>query len=589
MTSLTHSLSDIVGAAFAQNDLPADLGRVSVSDRPDLCQFQCNGALAAAKIAKKNPREIAQSIVDVLNKNEIFSEISIAGPGFVNLTLTDAYLNDALVNVSGDERFGVALPDAPKTVVLDFGGPNVAKPMHVGHLRSSIIGDALQRLFRFAGDKTIGDVHLGDWGTQMGQLITGLEREQPDLPYFDEAFEGDYPETPPLDLAGLEVLYPKASAACKEDPELQEQARLATRDLQAGRKGYRVLWQSFVDVSLPAMEREFGSLGVQFDLWKGESHVNGLIPDMVASMKQQGIAEENDGALVVRVAQEGDKAEIPPLILLKSDGSVMYGSTDVATIVDRVNEYDPDLILYVVDQRQYLHFDQVFRTTRKAGMAGKAELEHIGFGTMNGSDGKPFKTRAGGVMKLYDLLEMGCAQALSRIEEAGLATDYDDGEKQEIARMVGLGAIKFADLSNQRQSNYVFDLERFTSFEGKTGPYLQYASVRIKSILRRVAEEFGEVATGPLLLEEEAERALGLELLGLSDAIESAYDKRAPHILCDYAYTLAQAFSRFYAAHHILSEKREDLRISRVTLCQMALGQLTLVLGLLGIEVPERM
>ncbi len=587
MSSLSGALTDVVARVFGELGLPAEHGRVTVSNRPDLGQFQCNGALAAAKAAKQNPRAIADQVVAKLQALPQFRDISLAGPGFINLSLTDAALAGHVNKIAGDPRLAVAPKQPPETVVLDYGGPNIAKPMHVGHLRASIIGDSLRRIFAFVGDRTVGDVHMGDWGLQMGMLISELEIRRPHLPYFDPNVKGPYPKRSPVTLAELEELYPAASAACKADPARNEKARLATAELQQGRPGYRALWQHFIDISIDAMKRDFGALGVHFDLWKGEACVDPLIPDMVEMMKAKGIAELDEGALIVRVARPDDKAEIPPLILVKSDGAAMYSTTDLATIVDRVKEQNPDEMLYVVDQRQFLHFEQVFRAAMMAGINGKASMEHLGFGTMNGPDGKPFKTRAGGVMKLQDLISMVTNSALDRLKEQGLATDYDETERQDIARKVGLAALKFADLSNHRVANYVFDLDRFMRFEGKTGPYLLYAAVRIKSILRK-AEAQGD-RPGAILAPEPGERDLILALGALPDAISDAYRERAPNKIADYAYGLAQTFSTYYNTFHILSEQDDALRRSRLGLAVLTLRALELSLSLLGIEVPERM
>ena len=587
MPSVTQRLTEIVSAAFADAGLPAELGAVVRSDRPDLGQFQCNGALAAAKVAKAPPRKLAESVVERLRGNDALAEISLAGPGFINLTLTDGFLAEYSDALAADVRLGVAHASDAQAAILDFGGPNIAKPMHVGHLRATIIGDCLQRLFRFAGHRVTSDVHMGDWGLPMGMLISEIAIQQPDLPYFDERFDGPYPTDSPVTMEQLEALYPKAAADCKSDPERLEAARQATAELQQHRPGYQALWRHFMDVSVAGMRADFGSLGVQFDLWKGEADVHDLIAPMVERLRGEGVAEESDGAVVIAVAEEADKSEMPPLILLKSDGGAMYGTTDLATIMDRVQIYDPDLMLYVVDQRQSLHFEQVFRSARISGIAGKAGLEHIGFGTMNGKDGKPFKTRAGGVMRLGDLIGMATEQAMIRLREEGLAADYPEDEREQIARMVGIAAIKFADLSNHRLSNYIFDLDRFTRFEGRTGPYLQYAAVRIKSLLRK-AEAQG-VAPGPIVPPADVERDLLLLLGQLPDAIDTAIARRAPNELCDFAFRLAQEFSRFYAACHILSESDEALRGSRLTLARLALRELELLLSLLGIEIPERM
>lgn len=586
MSSLSGALTDAVARVFSDLGLPAEYGRVTVSNRPDLGQFQCNGALAAAKAAKQNPRTIAEQVMAKLQALPQLRDISLAGPGFINLSLTDTALAEYANRIAADERLGVPVKKR-EVVVMDYGGANVAKTMHVGHLRAAIIGEALRRLFIFAGDEVVGDVHMGDWGLQMGMIISELEIRRPGLPYFDPGSKGPYPNASPVTVDDLEEVYPTAAAACKADPARMEKARVATAELQRGRPGYRALWQHFFDVSVEAMKRDYGALGVHFDLWKGEACVDPLVGPMVEKMKAMGLAREDQGALIIPVAKPDDKKEIPPLILVKKDGAAMYSTTDLATIVDRVQEQNPDFILYVVDQRQHLHFEQVFRAAIMAGINGKARMEHLGFGTMNGSDGKPFKTRAGGVMKLQDLIAMMSNAAMARLNEQGLATDYDPAERQEIARRVGLAALKFADLSNHPVANYVFDLDRFVRFEGRTGPYLQYAAVRIKSILRK-AEAQGE-KPGRILPPEPGERDLLLALGALPDAIAAAYEERGPNKIADYAFGLAQTFSGYYNQFHILSEQNKALLQSRLALCAVTLRTLELSLSLLGIEVPERM
>ncbi|MCA8907288.1 MAG: arginine--tRNA ligase [Rhodospirillaceae bacterium] len=586
MTSLTDRLSQITGAAFAALELSPALGTVAVSNRPDLSQFQCNGAMAAAKQARRPPREIAQAVAERLKADPIFADVSLAGPGFLNLTVTDGWLANHVDALRSDPRLGVPDLGHGATVVLDYGGPNIAKPMHVGHLRASIIGDSLRRLFGFAGYRTIGDVHLGDWGLPMGMLISELAIRQPDWPYFDPAATS-FPADPPVNMDDLERLYPEAAAACREDAARLEAARTATAELQAGRPGYRALWQHFFDVSVAGLKQDFSALGVSFDLWNGEACVHDLIAPMIDALRRDRVAEIDQGAEIVRVAEETDKSEIPPLILVKSDGAVMYGTTDLATIVDRVQRFDPALSLYVVDQRQHLHFEQVFRAARKAGLAGSGALEHIGFGTVNGPDGKPFKTRAGGVMRLGELIRMATEAAAERLAEAGLAAEMDAEERADVARQVGIAAVKFADLANHRMSNYVFDLDRFTRFEGRTGPYLQYAAVRIRSLLRKAAERGLE--PGAVEPATEVDRDLMLLLGRLPDAVAAAVDKRAPNELADFAHQLSQEFNRFYANCHILSETDPGLRASRLALAALTHDQIVHLLDLLGIEVPERM
>ncbi|MGQ0741750.1 MAG: arginine--tRNA ligase [Alphaproteobacteria bacterium] len=587
MISLLSELNATAAGAFAAEGLPKEFGTVQPSDRPDLAQFQCNGALAAAKAAKTNPRAIAEKIAARLRATPLFLSVAIAGPGFINLTLKDEVLQARLQALAAKPDAHLPETGKDKKVIIDFGGPNIAKPMHVGHLRSAVIGDCLQRLFRANGWNVIGDIHMGDWGLPMGQLISEIGLRGIAPVYFDAAIKGPYPETSPVTMEELEELYPAASAVCKADPKRLEAARQATAELQDGRPGYRALWQHFVNVSIEGLRREYDSLGIHFDWWKGEADVDAIIKPMIADLRKRGIAVLDEGALIVRVEEPADQKEMPPLILLKSDGAVLYGTTDLATIVDRVRAANPELILYVVDQRQHGHFEQVFRAARKAHLNGHAALEHIGFGTMNGPDGKPFKTREGGVMKLFDLIAMVSDEAAKRLAEAGLTAEYPEDEKKAVAKAVGIGALKFADLSNHRLSNYIFDLERFTRFEGRTGPYLQYAAVRIKSILRKAADEKFE--GGPPVIRSKEERDLALQMLALPETFAAAEAKRAPNILCEYVFTLAQYFSGFYTKHHILSESDAGLRAARLGLCAATLSILERVLDVLGITVPERM
>lgn len=586
MTSLLQTLSDIVGQVFTEAGLPAALGAVRVSDRPDLAQFQCNGAMAAAKQAKKNPRMVAEEVVAKLAANPLFSKVEIAGPGFINLNITDDMLAGHLSGISQDDRCGVAPLAHGETVVLDYGGPNVAKSMHVGHLRASIIGDTVRRIMRFGGYKTLGDVHLGDWGTMIGMVIDEMALRHPDWPYFDASFTGPYPDQAPFDMAELEIVYPFASALCKEDEVRMESARRATVELQNGRPGYRAFWQHIVSVSIESMKVNFAALNVHFDLWKRESDVHHLIAPMADRLKAGGYAVIDDGALVMPVKKNDDQKEIPPLMLYKRDGGVLYGTTDLATLVERMDLYRPSKVIYVVDQRQHLHFEQVFRAARLSGIVpAGVELTFAGFGTMNGTDGKPFKTRAGGVLRLEDLIAMGQEKAKARLDEADLAKDASPEERQQIAQMVGIAAIKFADLQNQRQADYIFDLDRLTSFEGKTGPYILYQAVRIKSLLRKA----GAINEGAPFVLQDGDRALALLMTQLPEVFAIALKNYTPHVLCEYAHRLAQEFSSFYGNCHILSEADEALKASRLQLCRMALAQLVLLTGLMGIEIPERM
>ncbi|MGE0410108.1 MAG: arginine--tRNA ligase [Amphiplicatus sp.] len=584
--TLLDALSSVVGEAFAEEGFERGFGLVRVSDRPDLAQFQCNGALAAAKAASANPRAVGEKIAARLAANALFAKVELAGPGFLNLTLADAHLG-ALVN-DLKENLGAWRRAPAETIILDYGGPNVAKPLHVGHLRSAIIGEALKRLMRAAGDQVIADIHLGDWGLPMGQLITELAAEEPGLPYFNKGYPGPYPDASPVSLDDLERLYPRAAAACKADPARAEEARLATAELQGGRPGYRALWRHFVAVSRAAIEAEYADLGVSFDWWKGEADADPRIAGMAAAMRGQGLVEKDAGAEIIRVARADDKKEIPPLILFKSDGSVLYGTTDLATILDRKETAQPDRILYVVDQRQALHFEQVFRAADRAGLFPLARLEHLGFGTMNGKDGKPFKTREGGVLKLRELIAMVETRARERLKEGGLAEGFEAAEINDIARKVGVAALKFADLSNPRTSDYVFDLDRFLAFEGKTGPYLQYAVVRVRSVMKK-AQAANAGAPGEIIVAAAEERDLALVLLGFGEAMRMAYDKRMPHFLCEHSYKLAQSFSKFYANCRIADEPNPAFRASRLSLSDLVARQLDYSLTLLGIPVPTRM
>jgi len=584
---LADLLSAAAGQAFAAQGLEAGLGAMRRSDRPDLADFQCNGAMAAAKAARRNPREIAEAIIAELRHNPDIAAAEVAGPGFINVKLSPAALSRRAAEIAADPRSGAARVSQPRRVVIDFGGWNVAKEMHIGHLRSTVIGDSLQRLFRFMGDAVTSDVHLGDWGLQMGQLINEVRLEQPDLPYFDASFTGPYPQTSPVTMDDLGRLYPQASAKSKTDEARRNEDRQATQELQAGRPGYRALWRHFCNVTRIGLERECASLGVTFDLWKGESDAQPFIPELVEDLKARAIAEPDAGAWIVRVAREGDRKEMPPIILVNRDGAIGYHGSDLATILDRRRQIDPQLSLYVVDQRQALHFEQVFRASERAGLMPEASLEHLGFGTVNGPDGKPYKTRDGGVLKLHELISQADQTALGRMQEAELGADVPEAERAEIAHTVAVAAIKFSDLSNVRTTNYVFDLDRFISFEGKTGPYLLYAAVRIKSLARRALSE--GVSAGPVSVELDAERTLVLQLDAFNDALRGAYEKRMPHILCDHAYLLAQAFSSFYAAAPILVESDPVRKASRLTLATATLRQLEIVLDLIGVAIPERM
>jgi len=585
MTDLCAVLSAAVSAAFEAEGLDRKFGQVRRSDRPDLAPFQCNGAMAAAKAAGRPPRAVADAVaarVGWLNPE-------VAGPGFVNLRPDDELLRQRGQTIFDDPRAGAALAGDPKTVVIDYGGPNVAKPMHVGHLRSAIIGESLKRLRRLLGDRVIGDAHFGDWGFQMGLLIVALEDELDGLsePRLSARLES-------LTLDDLSALYPVAAAQAKADEAFRDRARKATAALQGGDATCLRIWTRMKDVSMAALKREYAALSVDFDLWNGESDADPFIPEMIADLESKGILVDDGGARAIfvhdKIVPKKDGSEgpdIPPLLVVSSEGSAMYGTTDLATIVQRVRDYAPDLILYVVDQRQADHFEQVFRAADKAGYLNKSQMIHLGFGTMNGADGKPFKTRAGGVLRLADLIAEAKEKARARLRDAEIGASFSADEFEDVAHKVAIAAVKFADLQNFRGTSYVFDLDRFMSFEGKTGPYLLYQAVRIKSILRK-ADEAGFKA-GALQITDQAERSLILALDGFEAAGIAARAESAPHFIAELAFGLAQAFSGFYQNCPILPEKDEAVRASRLALAQTTLRQLLMCLDVLGIEAPERM
>lgn len=579
------SLIQLIGAqfqqAFASCGFDVAHARVTVSDRPDLAQFQCNGALAIAKQQKLKPRDVAQQIIDALPNKELFSDLSIAGPGFINLTLTD----EALVAFQKKELpayYSEPQKTEQKKIVLDYGGANIAKPLHVGHLRSAMIGDSIKRILRFLGHEVFGDIHMGDWGTQMGIVICELKREHPELPYFDEAFKGAYPSESPVTLKQLEELYPRGAQRVKEDAQAKADALQATVELQNGRPGYRALWKHIVDVSVAGLQKDYADLGVEFDWWYGESHYHDRIAPMVERLEKEGYATQSEGATVILLGEE-----MPPLLLKKSDGAFLYSTTDLAAVEERIQDDHADVILYVVDQRQGLHFDQVFAAAKKVGLFSNQELRHLGFGTMNGADGKPFKTRAGGVMKLRDLIDMITEKARIRMEENDMAKEFSTEEKEVIAKQVGVASLKFADLMNHRASNYMFDLEKFSQFEGKTGPYLLYTTVRIGSILRKAELQTQINDLGNPLTD--VERQLMLKLALFPDVISGMLEQYLPHLLCEHLYELAQTFNHFYTQCRIVTEKDEAKKKHWLALCAATQKQLEVGLQLLGISVPKGM
>ena len=587
--SVLDELTKAFGAAFEAVGLDASYGEVGVSQRPELAQFQCNGALAAAKQAGKNPRQLAEEVVASLADQDQFKDLSIAGPGFINISLTDESLAARVDAIRVSEDLGVQPAADPKRVVLDYGGPNVAKELHVGHIRPAVIGESLKRTLRAKGHTVIGDVHLGDWGAPMGQLIAELADRMPDLPYFDETYTGPYPEDSPVAMEDFNEIYPAASRRAAEDPAFAERARAATAELQQRRPGYLALWRHFRDVSVEAIKAVYDELGVEFDLWHGESDIADRLDQLITELLENGVARHSEGAVVVDVAQPDDNYEVPPLLMAKSDGATLYTTWDVATIAARVEELEAQLILYIVDLRQSLHFEQVFRAARAAGIAGTdIALEHHGNGTVNGTDGRPLKTRDGGTPLLRGLIDEAVAKAAQRLDENDLAAEYDAAERDRIAHLVGLAALKFGELQNHRGSDYVFDLDRFVSFEGRTGPYLLYSAVRMQSILNKAAER-NLVAGEIVAASGDYERNLMLALLRLPEVVDRAIEHRAPNHIAHYAYDLAAEFSRFYEHCRILDETDATRQAGWLGLVEVTLACMHFLLHLLVLEVPERM
>ena len=595
MKKILDLITDEVTKAFTECGYDAKYAKVTLSNRPDLCEYQCNGAMAAAKEYKKAPFMIADEVVEKLAANPIFAMAESVKPGFLNLKIDEAYLADYVAKMQEDEgRFGCEKTEAPKTIMIDYGGPNVAKPLHVGHLRSAIIGESVKRIGKFMGHNVIGDVHLGDWGLQMGLIITELKLRRPELVYFDDAYTGEYPEEAPFTISELEEIYPTASKKSKEDEAYKEAAMQATFELQHGKRGYQALLKHILNVSVTDLKRNYANLNVSFELWKGESDAQPYIPDMVQKMKDDGFAYISDGALVVDVKEETDTKEIPPCMILKSDGASLYNTTDLATMVWRMKDYNPDELIYVVDKRQELYFTQVFRCARKTGIVKpETELKFLGFGTMNGKDGRPFKTRDGGVMRLEHLISGINEEMLAKIQEnqktkenLGISTE----EAENTAKMVALAAIKYGDLSNQASKDYIFDIDRFTSFEGNTGPYILYTIVRIKSILNKY-HGLGRDESGAVIgaAHSKSEKDLMLELSKFNAVMESAFEETAPHKICSYIYDLANAFNSFYHGTKIMSEENETVQKSYIRLLELTKSVLETCIDVLGFSAPERM
>ena len=592
MKKIIDVLQEVMEGGFEQAGYDKKFGFVTVSNRPDLCQYQCNGAMAAAKQYKMAPFQIAEKVVEAVKENDVFEKIEMVKPGFINITVSGKLLVDFGKAMMTEEKYGIPAPEKERTVVIDYGGANVAKPLHVGHLRPAIIGESVKRICRFMGDKVIGDVHLGDWGLQIGLIINEVRHRQPELPYFDADFTGEYPKEAPFTISDLEQIYPHASGYAKEHEDYMQEAQQITAQLQEGHPGYIALWQHILSVSIEDLKKNYDKLDVHFDLWKKESDAQPYIPDMVEKMKADGLAYMSEGALVVDVTEEGDKKELPPCLIVKSNGASLYATTDLATIVEREKLFQPDEIIYLADKRQSLHFTQVFRVAKKAKITRpEVGLVFIGFGTMNGKDGKPFKTRDGGVLRLQALREQINEEVYKKMMEN---RDYEETEAREISETVGLAALKYGDLSNQASKDYIFDIERFASFEGNTGPYILYTIVRIKSLLAKYSQNGGSVtekgeAEKLMTPDSRSETNLYLTLAKFGDMMEAAYNEKAPHKICQFIYELSENFNHFYHENSILANENEEQKASYIQLLILVKNVLEQCIDLLGFQAPEKM
>ena len=585
MEKIISAITEKVTAAFQAAGYEERFGAVKVSDRPDLCQYQCNGAMSAAKQYHKAPILIANEIVEVLAEDPLFSQAEAVAPGFINLSVRPEFLADYVRQMQKEPKFGLQPAEKPQTVVVDYGGANVAKPLHVGHMRPAVIGEAVKRILRYAGHTAIGDAHLGDWGTPIGLIITELKVRQPDLVYFDPDYTGEYPKEAPFSVAELEEIYPYASKWSKEHDDYREESRKAILELQQGRRGYMALWEHIMRVSMEDLRKNYDNLGTVFDVWGKESDAQKYIPDMIKDMKDNGYAHLSEGALVVDVKEETDTKEMPPCMILKSDGATLYNTTDLATIVERMTLYNPDRIVYIVDKRQSLYFEQIFRCAKKTGIVKpETDLVHIGFGTMTGKDGKPFKTRDGGVMRLSMLIDLIVDEVRTKMADR----EMPEEERDKIAKQIGLAALKYGDLSNQSTKDYIFDIERFTSFEGNTGPYILYTMVRIKSILAKIADTPVRERTAKREYGAE-ESALLLTIARFSDNVEKAVTELAPMRICQYIYELADCFNGFYHANKIVMEPDEAKKAEWISLLKTTLGILNDCIDMLGFEAPDKM
>lgn len=588
MKKILELITEEFEKAFEQNEYDKKLGKVVVSNRPDLCQYQCNGAMAGAKLYHKAPIMIANQVVESLQDNEMFESVEAVMPGFINIKLNSEFVAKYLNDMKEADKYGCE-NKAPETIVIDYGGANVAKPLHVGHLRSAVIGESVKRIEKFMGNKVISDVHLGDWGLQMGLIITELECRKPDLVYFDESYTGEYPEEAPFTISELEEIYPCASAKSKVDEEFKEKAHQATLKLQSGYAPYTAIWKHIMKVSVEDLKKNYGNLNVDFDLWKGESDAQPYIPGLIQDLIDKKLAYESQGALVVDISKEDDTKELPPCIVRKSDGAALYATSDLATIIQREQDYKPNHYIYVADKRQELHFTQVFRVSKKANIVDEnTKMEFLGFGTMNGKDGKPFKTRDGGVMRLENLIAQINKAVYDKIMENRTVSEE---EANNTAKIVGLAALKYGDLSNQASKDYIFDIDRFASFEGNTGPYILYTIVRIKSILEKYKAESGnaDVNLPVINTDNGSQMQLMLEVAKFNEIIENAAEELAPHKICSYVYDLSNAFNRFYHETKILAEEDQTKKAGYIALINLTINVLEQCIDLLGFSAPDRM
>ena len=588
--SLMNYLNNLVKQSFSNNGYTIENKAVKLSDRPDLSQFQCNEAFEIAKASRQNPRVVAEKIAAELRQNPVFKDVSVAGPGFINISLSDTFLANYIQEMSIDPKMGIRA-DKPKKILIDYGGANVAKPLHVGHLRSAIIGEGLKRLAKELGHDVIGDVHLGDWGRPLGIVISEIKRRNPELVYFDENYTGEYPSESPVTMDDLNEIYPTASAAAKEDEERMREAREATAILQnedrPGHRGYYALWQHIINESIKDLKQSYDKLGVNFELWRGESDCIKSIPEMMDIFAKKNLLRQSNGATVMDVDEPTDSSPVPPLILKTKSDSVGYQTTELATIYERVKEFEPDEIWYVVDGRQEMHFKQVFRGAYKSGIVPEdMKLRFIGFGTMNGKDGKPFKTRDGGVMKLSDLLELVQKSSEKRLEESGV--QFSEEEKKDCAYKIADATIKYADALSNRETDYIFDIDKFVETQGKTGPYILYSAVRINSLLKKALEQGIE----PGKIQEPSkneERMLMLTISRLPDIVDMAFENKSLTEIANYLYELNSAYNSFYNTTKVIGEQDKDKQKSWIQLSSMVGKINKKLLDTMAIEEPERM